>query len=124
MMNRKTRSRIVLIELAVGAICFILFLHPFMDAMSEQDISGGGFRTFYRERANSIDVMVFGSSHAACSFNNDIWWKEDGIASFTLSCGGQNLPETVYYMLTGFHTARIPDVTNLISGSFTGVICP
>ena len=102
MMNRKTRNWIVLIELAVGAICFILFLHPFMEAMSEQDISGGGFRTFYRERTNSIDVMVFGSSHAACSFNNDIWWKEDGIASFTLSCGGQNLPETVYYIEEAF----------------------
>ena len=101
-MKRKVSA--LLIEILAGILLLRLLLAPFFSALYEEDTSGGGFHTFYREKKDSIDVMVFGSSHAACSFNNDILWKESGIASFTLSCGGQNLPETVWYIREALKT--------------------
>jgi len=66
-----------------------------------QDDSGGGFRTFYSEQED-IDVMIFGSSHAACTINNAQLFKEDGIASYTLSAGAQTIPQTYWYMKEAF----------------------
>lgn len=100
----KQKQSALIIEILAGVMLLGLLLAPFLRALSEEDTSGGGFHTFYREKKNTIDVMVFGSSHAACSFNNDILWKEAGIASFTLSCGGQNLPETVWYIREALKT--------------------
>lgn len=59
--------------------------------------SGGGPDNFYRTDV-PIDVVVFGSSHAACTVNNGLLWSEDGIASFTFSAGSQAGEGTAFFV--------------------------
>ena len=59
--------------------------------------SGGGTDNFYSTDV-PIDVVIFGSSHAACTVNNGILWSENGIASYTLSAGAQLGDGTEYFV--------------------------
>ncbi len=59
--------------------------------------SGGGMDNFYSTKV-PIDVVIYGSSHAACTVNNGILWNDYGIASYTLSAGAQNIAGTYYFL--------------------------
>lgn len=108
--NRKRKTGMVkdcriVCSLLGLAILVPLLLSYLGDAFLVQDDSGGGFYSFYREKA-PIDVMVFGSSHAACTVNNAILFDEAGIASYTLSAGSQPIPLTYYYMKEAFSVQK------------------
>lgn len=66
--------------------------------------SGGGFDNFYSKKPNMIDVMIFGNSHAGCSFNTSQVWDNAGIACYTLTAGAQSIDRTYYYMREAFKT--------------------
>ncbi len=59
--------------------------------------SGGGMDNFYNTRV-PIDVVIFGSSHAACTVNNAMLWEDNGIASYSLTAGSQGGDGTAYFV--------------------------
>lgn len=65
---------------------------------------GGGLRNFYAAKRGSIDLMVFGSSHSHCTFDNSRLWKDTGIASYTLTAGAQSFDNTWYYVREALKT--------------------
>ena len=65
---------------------------------------GGGFQNFYATPRNSIDVMVYGSSHASCTVNNGLLWDDAGISSFILSSGSQSIDSTYYFIKESLKT--------------------
>lgn len=80
---------------------------------------GGGWARFYASEEESIDVMIFGSSHAHCTVDNSILWNDFGIPSFTLSAGSQELDSTYYFMRESLKTQR-PKVMLVEALSVTG----
>lgn len=92
----------VLIEILSVLIILSLALSHMLSIFYYTDISGGGFRNFYATKKDSIDVMIYGSSHAACTVDNNLLWEKAGISSFTLSSGSQPLESTYYYMKESF----------------------
>lgn len=57
-----------------------------------------GMKVFYSEPQNSIDVMVFGSSHAFVNINAPVLWQDYGIASYNLGGSIQPIWNTYYYI--------------------------
>lgn len=90
-------KRIIKVVSLLLVLSFLLFgwvhLYHFKygDGISDIEI-------FYSQPKNSIDVMVFGSSHAFENVNTALLWKEYGIASFVLSGSIQPMWNTYYYM--------------------------
>lgn len=101
----KNMNRRILVVIVSFTVLMILLVYYLGTVLLIQDDSGGGFYSFYREKA-PIDVIVFGSSHAACTVNNAILYEEAGIASYTLSAGSQPLPLTYYYMKEAFSVQK------------------
>lgn len=58
-----------------------------------------GIRQFYAMPKNTMDVIYFGSSHAEYGINTAYQWDDYGIASYSMTEGGQNLGTTYYYMV-------------------------
>lgn len=55
-------------------------------------------RGFYKEPKNSLDVIFVGSSHAYCTFNPVIFYKENAIKSYVFSANEQPLCLSYYYI--------------------------
>ena len=53
---------------------------------------------FYQMEKDTIDVLFFGSSHAACSFNPQEIYNNYGIRSYNLGCEQQNLLVSYYWL--------------------------
>lgn len=75
----------------------------------KQTGGGGGWQRFYAAEEDSIDVMVFGSSHAHCSVDLGYLWDEYGMAGYTLSAGSQNIAGTYYFVKEALQT-QTPEV--------------
>lgn len=87
-----------LIELIVFFVALAIAVASFYGAARYKNVgSGGGMDNFYAAKV-PIDVIIYGSSHAACTVNNGLLWEEDGIASYTLSAGGQQIDGTYYFI--------------------------
>ena len=57
---------------------------------------------FYNSPENEYDVMFFGASHAYCSFNPLVIWKETGVKSYVFATQQQPVWATYYYMKDAF----------------------
>lgn len=87
-----------LIELIVFFVALAIAVVSFYGAVRYKNVgSGGGMDNFYAADV-PIDVIIYGSSHAACTVNNGLLWEENGIASYTLSAGGQQIDGTYYFI--------------------------
>lgn len=87
-----------LIEIIVFCLLLSVIVYFFYDTVRYKNVgSGGGMDNFYETKV-PIDVMVYGSSHAACTVNNGQLWEDAGIASFTLSAGGQGIDGTYFFL--------------------------
>lgn len=53
---------------------------------------------FYKMERNTVDVLFFGSSHAASSFSPQILYDRYGITSYNLGCEQQNLITSYYWL--------------------------
>lgn len=56
------------------------------------------FRNFYKVKKNSVDVLMFGSSHAVATFNPQVMYDSCGITSYSLSCEQQSLVVSYYWL--------------------------
>ncbi len=99
------------IKIIVKIIVFFLILcltgNYLMGIFGYKDTGGGGgWERFYASERESLDVMIFGSSHAHCTVDNAILWNDYGIASYTLSAGSQDLDSTYYFMRESLKTQQ------------------
>ncbi|SCY70153.1 hypothetical protein SAMN02910371_03465 [Butyrivibrio sp. INlla14] len=56
------------------------------------------YKDFYKLQKNSVDVLFFGSSHAACAFNPQVIYDKYGITSYNLASEQQSLVVTYYWL--------------------------
>jgi hypothetical protein len=56
------------------------------------------YKGFYQMQENSIDVLFFGSSHAASCFNPQEVYNNYGIRSYNLGCEQQNVMVSYYWL--------------------------
>ena len=96
--------------LKIIAFCLLVFgmLSIILRICNSPDImgGGGGWQRFYQAKENSIDVMVFGSSHAHCTVDHGLLWDEYGIAAYTLSAGSQELDSTYFCVREALETQK------------------
>lgn len=59
---------------------------------------------FYQLPKNSVDVLFFGSSHAAAGFIPQELYNNYGITSYNLGCEQQNLLVSYYWLKEALHT--------------------
>ncbi len=64
---------------------------------------------FYNSPENEYDIIFFGSSHAYCSFNPLVIWKETGVKSYVFATQQQPVWATYYYMKDAFSRQK-PDI--------------
>lgn len=55
-------------------------------------------RGFYNEPEDSMDVLLFGSSHMYCTISPLVLWEETGLRSYVLATQQQPLAASYYYM--------------------------
>lgn len=63
-------------------------------------------KEFYNLDKNSLDVLFIGSSHAWCSFNPYLIYKESGIRSYVFSANEQPLWLSYYYIKESLKTQK------------------
>lgn len=85
----------------IKAVCFTLILVVVTGVMNYglKWKDSLGIRQFYAMPKNTMDVMYFGSSHAEYGVNTSYQWDDYGIASYSMTEGGQNLGTTYHYMV-------------------------
>ncbi len=54
--------------------------------------------SFYKQKENTVDVLVIGSSHAYQGINTAVLWKDFGIAAFNFCGAAQPIWNTYYYL--------------------------
>lgn len=59
---------------------------------------------FHNEPQNTFDVITFGSSHAYCTVNPLVMWRDAGIPSYVFSSEGQPIDATYYYIKEALKT--------------------
>ncbi len=95
----KTTKRINLIKalvIIVTAAIILLVLTKVLLLKSEDGINQ--LQALYKQPADSIDVILIGSSHVYCDISTGVLWDNHGIAAFDL--GGAEAPSWVsYYQL-------------------------
>lgn len=101
------KKRFILVELIAGVLLLILILHLLTELFQYRELgSGGGFVNFYSLDQNSLDVMTFGSSHAGCTIDEVKLWKDDGIAGYSLTAGGQEIESTYFFIREALKTQK------------------
>ena len=101
-MENDLNKRNFLIEIIIFVLLVCTILHGCYDAVRYKDTgSGGGWDNYYAADV-PIDVVIYGSSHAACTVNNAILWDEYGIPSFSMTAGGQTAYGTYEFMKESF----------------------
>ena len=95
----------VRVELIVFFVLLIAGMARLYDVFKYREMGGGGgYENFYAAKKNSIDVMIYGSSHASCTVNNGMLWDDAGISSFILSSGSQSIDSTYYFIKESLKT--------------------
>lgn len=56
------------------------------------------YKGFYQMKTDSVDVLFFGSSHAAAGFNPQEIYNNYGIRSYNLGCEQQNILVSYYWL--------------------------
>lgn len=56
------------------------------------------YKNFYQLKKNSVDVLIFGSSHALTCINPQVIYDKYGIVSYNLGCEQQSLVITYYWL--------------------------
>lgn len=87
-----------LVEIVLFFALLAVIVAVLYDVLRYKDTgSGGGTDNFYAIDV-PIDVIIFGSSHAACTVNNGILWNDGGIASYTFTAGAQKADGTAFFI--------------------------
>lgn len=96
-MSKKVRINICKSITFLFIVCFVFY--KVLIILNYKDMGGGGgWQRFYELPEKTIDVAFFGSSHAHCTIDHGILWKEYGIAGYTISAASQNIDSTYYFI--------------------------
>ena len=112
-----------LAELLVFCILLAVIVSGIYDTVRYKNVgSGGGMDNFYNTDV-PIDVIIYGSSHAACTVNNGVMWEDYGIASYTLSAGSQKADATYFFLQESIAKNKpkvaLVETYNLANNDFT-----
>lgn len=83
---------------------------------------GGGFQRMYDAPEGTIDVMFFGDSHAHCTMDEGLLWKEYGISGYTLSAGNQMIDNTYYFVREAINRVKPKVVVVETHGAVVGAL--
>lgn len=97
-------------------LLFTLIFAVLQPILIHKDDSGISFRQFYNEPADSLDVLIVGSSNIRTSVLPAVLWEDAGIASYNLSSNGMNAPAQ-YYLLKDALRFQSPEVV-IIEGAY------
>ena len=90
------------LEIIVFALVLVIMGSFCYNAVRKKDTGNGGGLEQLRHEKAKIDVMAFGTSHAGCTVNNAIMWREYGISSYTIWSGSQSVDGTYQFMADAF----------------------
>ena len=79
-------------------ILFIVLSLLFHFAYPSYDDGIYDMTIFYQQKANTVDVLVLGSSHAFEGVNTGVLWDDAGISSYILAGSIQPMWNTYYYL--------------------------
>ena len=100
-----------IVEKIVVYIIFVAFLLLFIDKASLLFIrKGNGYGTdvlnFYKQKKNSIDVLVLGSSHAYSAINPYLIEENTGLVAYDFCTQQQPIWITYYYLIEALKTQK------------------
>lgn len=124
MRKRITDKSKIILESVVFLVLLVFLLNRAYDAVRYKDTGSGGGMDNYYASGVPVDVVAYGSSHAGCTIDNRILWKEFGIPSYTLSAGSQSIDGTYYFLSESIrvHKPRVALVeTFMFSSPDTGL---
>lgn len=92
-------------------LIFLLILREAGEVLMHKQIEGRWNMTakvagFYNEEPNSLDVIFFGSSHAYCSIDPKIFYRETGLNSYIFTTQQQPLWISYHYMIEALKTQK------------------
>lgn len=86
---------VTILVLLISEINYILMPKKYFD---DNWPTTSTYKGFYQMKADSIDVLFLGSSHAAAAFNPQVIYDNYGIGSYNLGCEEQNLLVSYYWL--------------------------
>ncbi len=111
----------LLIEIAAFFLVLTAGCSVFYEAVRQKDMTNGGGLEAFKMQEAVVDVEVFGASHAGCTVNNAILWRDYGISSQTLWSGSQAVDGTFLFMQEAFKKQK-PKVALVETLDFVGYI--
>jgi len=94
--NFSIKNLIKGIFIIVLAISIVLSCSYILTLKSEDGISQ--FRSFYKQKEGTVDLLFMGSSHTYCNISTGVIWENYGISAFNL--GGAEAPTwSTYYQM-------------------------
>jgi len=86
---------LIVVALSIGLVDRVLMAKYLYDQSEPQTETYEGF---YGMKRNTVDVLILGSSHAACGFNPQDLYDRAGIRSYNLSCSSQTIWKSYYWL--------------------------
>lgn len=110
-----------LVKITVFLLLTFCMLSSILKIFNYKDMGGGGgWQRFYQTENGSIDVMVFGNSHAHCTIDHGLLWDEYGIAGYTLSAGSQTIDSACYFVDEALQTQQPKVIAVEVMGALGG----
>lgn len=82
----------LLVFVSVFCSLSVVLRFKYYDAFRQAD-------AFYRQKKNTVDVLVLGSSHAYSDIHPAVFWEDYGYASFVFGASIQPLWNSYYYLV-------------------------
>ena len=89
------KAVIKLMGMALALLVLLHFISPWLDSDSKYRQK---LETFYELPENSVNILIFGNSHAVTALNPAILNAQLGVNTYNLGQGGQELIVTYHYM--------------------------
>ncbi len=106
-----------ILEAAVFLVLLAFLLMRSYDVLRYRNTGNGkGMEGFYATEV-PIDLITYGTSHAVCTVNTGILWREYGIAAYDLGVAAQSIDGTLFFMEESFRKNK-PRVAMVETYSF------
>ena len=116
--NKANRS---IIRAGIFALLFLLCFHRSTYVLRYKMYENDTVGSFYREKRDSLDVVIVGTSHVYRGISPMEIWDERGIASYSLATGSQSFSSS-YYLIKDAIKTQHPKVIVLevYGANYTG----
>ena len=100
------RTIIKMVVFTTLAIALLVVAGEVVKPRRSEGAFGGSWASFLSQPKNSVDVMVFGTSHAFTAVDPSTVWRAEGIPSFVLAGPVQKFNTTRYYVDEALRTQK------------------